>query len=331
MPRKNDTSFELWCILVGRRGTNCDKNLRRVDKLSTLALVELLKKNFDMKPEIKKYLNVFQYLQDIYTYRKSIEKLFSYDQWAQELSASDKSYIRFMVLGKRHINARMTQVFAENLKLDLAGTEYFKNLVAYSQCKTHEEKTLFGKKIISLLRSDFSQQEMQAHFDFLSNKILPRLQVLLSFQDMDQSLEKLSWLLGADEAEVAQGLKTLEELGFITRENDKIISLKRSFKVGDRFGDLGLEAFYVNSLEEAQEAIRLPKETRRFKSLFLPLNNDEFSEFVQSINGFSQEQLSRYNPNHYAGRRLYQVHMHIVPVTQEQAESSLDKTAAELS
>ncbi len=274
-----------------------------------------------MKPDIKKYLNVFQYLQDIYSYRKNTEKLFSYDQWAQELSASDKSYIRFMVLGKRHINARMTQLFAENLKLDSAETEYFKNLVAYTQSKTHEEKTLFGKKVISLLRSDFSQQEIQAHFDFLSNKILPRLQVLLSFQDIDQSARQLAWLLGTAEAEVVEGLQVLERLGFITKEGDKIVSQNRAFKVGDHFGDLGLEAFYVNSLEEAQEAIRLPKETRRFKSLFLPLNTTEFAEFVQSMQGFSKEQMSRYNPDHYADRRLYQVHMHIVPVTQEKAET----------
>lgn len=116
------------------------------------------------------------------------------------------------------------------------------------------------------------------------------------------------------EDETHQAVSKLEELKLIEKTPVGYRPLKKSFKVPDGFGDIGLEVFYSNNLEAAQTAIQLPKEERRFKSLFLPLNALEFEDFWSHLQTFTNEQLFKFNPDEYADRRLYQVHFNIIPV-----------------
>lgn len=268
-----------------------------------------------MKPEVKKYLNVFQFLQDFYMYRKNQDPQFSYDSWAKELGVNDKSYVRLVTLGKRPINEKMAEAFLKCLALSSDDQKYFSLLVQYTQSKTREHKDLFGKKLVALLKSELDQLEIAAHYDFLSNPLLPRLQVFISFKDIDHSAKNLAWLLGTTEDEIQKGLNTLQELGFIERQDNDYRPLKKSFKVPDGFGDMGLEAFYNENLDAAKAAIQLPKNERRFKSLFLPLNESEFDSFLNGLQEFVNEQLFKFNPDEYADRRLYQVHFNIIPLS----------------
>jgi uncharacterized protein (TIGR02147 family) len=289
--------------------------------MSTLVIALKPLRLLGMKPAVKKYLNCYQYLQDAYQARKSQETDFSYDVWAKELGASTKSYVRMMVLGKRPINEKMTQMFAQTLGFDAVEKEYFVDLVHYTQSKSHEQKKLFGRKLISGLKDNFEQQQVLAHFDFLSNPLLPKLQVALSFTDLDQAVDKLALLLAVEEAEILGGIAKLEELKLIGKTGEKYRPIKSSFKISDNFGDIGLETFYSRSLEDAQKAISLPKEERRFKTLLLPLNEGEFCSFIDNMNSFSREQLTFFDKDELAGRRIYQVHLNIIPVSANPLEA----------
>jgi uncharacterized protein (TIGR02147 family) len=224
-----------------------------------------------MKPEITKYLNVYQYLQDYYQFCKKQNSDFSYEAWSQQLQVNDKSYLRMMVLGKRPINEKMNKAFIHNLAFEKKQADYFSTLVQYTQSKTQESKNLFGKKLIQLLKNDLDQIEIEAEYEFLSNPLLPRLHVFLTFQDLDQSLQNLAWLLGSHEEEIEKALKKLTEMKLVELKNNRYTPLKKTFKVPEQFGHLGLSSFYRQNLEAAQVAIELPPEQRRFKSLFMPM------------------------------------------------------------
>lgn len=268
-----------------------------------------------MKISVRNYLNVYQYLQDCYQFRKKKDAQFSYDVWAKELKASDKSYVRFIVLGKRPLNEKMIAVFSENLKLDTDDSDYFSVLAHYTQSKTQEQKNVFWKKLLSYLNQSSDQLEINDHYEFLSNPLLPRLQILLSFTDLNATPETLAWILGCTEEEVSLAMDKLLELKIIEKTNQGYKPLQKSFKVPDRFGHHGLEAFYQRNLDEAKNAISLPKEERRFKSLFLPLNEKEFNEYLKGLETFTSENLTKFNPDTYEDRRLYQIHYNIIPIS----------------
>lgn len=265
--------------------------------------------------KIRNYLNVYQYLQDCYQLRKKREPQFSYDVWAKELKASDKSYVRFIVLGKRPLNEKMIAAFSENLKLDKDDSDYFSVLAHYTQSKTQEQKNVFWKKLLSYLKQPSDQLEINNHYDFLSNPLLPRLQILLSFSDVSPAADTLGWILGCSEVEVNQAIEKLLELQIIEKTPNGFKPLQKSFKVPDQFGHHGLEAFYQRNLEEAKQAIALPKEERRFKSMFLPLNANEFQSYLDGLDAFTTENLTKFNPDTYEDRRLFQIHFNIIPVS----------------
>ena len=281
-------------------------------------------------PEVKKYLNVFQFLQDCYQFRKNNTAEFSYETWADEIDVNDKSYLRMMVIGKRPLNLKMTDAFSKNLNLTGDEKTYFEILVQYTQSKTREHKELLGQKLISLLKNELDQIEIKSHFDFLSNPLLPRLQVILSFDDIDQSVKNLAWLLGSSESEILNALTTLINFKLIEKNGDRLIPAKKSFKVPDQFGDLGLEAFYHKNLDDAKSAIQLPKDERRYKTLMLPMNQIEFNEYLQSLQNFTTELLAKHNYENYENRRLYQVHFNLFPVSQPQIDNTATSQCSEV-
>src|SRR5688500_15524072 len=100
-----------------------------------------------MKPNVKKYLNVFQFLQDYYQFRKSQELQFSYEIWAKQLGLTDKSYLRLIVLGKRPINTKVAEALGSKLDFSSDEQNYFFILIQYTQSRTREHKDVFGKKL----------------------------------------------------------------------------------------------------------------------------------------------------------------------------------------
>lgn len=299
-----------------------------------LSLDHLVRVNFfiqnsfmsKIRPELKKYLNIFQYLYDYYQFRKENESHFSYEKWANELKVNDKSYIRLIVLGKRPLNQKMIDSFLNCLALSDDEQKYFKVLVDYTQSKTRMQKEILGQKLISLLKNELDQIEIKSHYDFLSNPLLPRLQVFLSFDDIDQSARNLAWLLNTSETEVINGLQKLLDFGLVIKNENKYVVRKKSFKVTDQFRDLGLESYYHQNLDAAKAAIQLPQDERRFRSLLLPMNNEEFNQYLNSLNEFSSQLLTKYNSDIFSGRRLYQVHFNIIPASQK-AQKETDSLA----
>lgn len=269
-----------------------------------------------MKPDIKKYIDVFHYLQDIYSYRKNHKSKFSYEIWSKELSINNKAYLRLIILGKRPISAKVQTILIKNLNLTSEEEEYFRDLVEYSQCKTEEQKKVFGQRLISHIKQGSEYIEIISHIEFLSDPLLPKLQTMLSFTDLDQSAQNLSWLLGTTEDIIKKSIEKLLKLKLIVKIKQRYSPVKKSFKVPDHFRNVGLENYYKSSFRAAEEAIQIPTEQRRFRSLLLPLNQNEFDSYLESLQKYIIKQLNTYNADEFTDRRLYQVHFHIIPVSQ---------------
>lgn len=278
-----------------------------------------------MKPNIKNYLNVYQYLKDLYSYKKKINSKFSYQVWANELSIKNKAYLRLIILGQRPLTEEITKRISNSEFTTKDEKNYFSYLVEYTQSTTQEQKSIFGKKIASFLKNNNENKEIINQLEFLSDPLLPKLQVLMSFIDLDQSYENLAWLLNCDLKQVSDSINKLLELGLIKKENDRFYPNKSSFQVPDQFKNLALKNYYISGFKAAEEAIDLPQGTRRFRSLLLPLNNSEFLTYLDNFQEYVQDQLSQFNSDEIKDRRLYQVHFHIIPITKDQNEINKPK------
>lgn len=271
------------------------------------------------KPELRTYLDIHQYLEDLYRYRKQTEISFSYESWAQELDLKNRSYLRQIVIGRRSITEGTIKIFCDRLNLQGADREYFNLLVLYSKSRNQEQRNLYGRKLMQLLKSDYEQVEIQNYFEFVSTPLYPKLLTLLSFRDIDKSAQGLAHLLSKTVQEIEKALVDLHRLKLIqwNEEATQWQTTHHAFKVPDEVGSLALSEYHKQSLQEAIAADQLPKEQRRYKTLLLPLSGEEFSEFLEDLQVFVKQSLRKFDTDDLQKRRLHQVNFNIYSVTEE--------------
>ncbi len=102
-------------------------------------------------PEIFNFLSVQHYLQKLYEYRKSTEKKFSYQFWAEEVGITDRSYLRQIVTGQRGLNNELAHQMAKQLGLTDLEYQYFVLLTEYSAAD-EVSRNAIGIKLIELIK-----------------------------------------------------------------------------------------------------------------------------------------------------------------------------------
>ncbi|KYG64966.1 hypothetical protein AZI86_12285 [Bdellovibrio bacteriovorus] len=272
------------------------------------------------KPVIFEYLDLTQYLCDYVKFRKSAQNDFSYEKWADELGFKSRSYLRMIIIGKKKATESFEEAFVRQALYSAQEIEYFHFLILYSQCKTHKERQLYGKKLVLLIHEVSGQKEVVSQFTFLSDPVLPRLLILLSFDDLARNPQGLAPLINKSSEETLNCLKELESLDLAEHREGVWISKNKKFKVPNRYGDHAVRSFHENSLQEAMKAFDLPAELRRFRGLMLPLSQDELTELFGMLDVFANEVLLKFQSDRYEGRRLFQLNANILPITVSQEE-----------
>ncbi len=275
-----------------------------------------------VKLDIRKYQSVTAFLGHYYEQQKSADSEFSYAAWARALGLKNRTYLSLILTGARPISERLTQSFIAYFQFDVAETEYFVNLLGYNQSRHQEHRRIFGQQVLKFqtLAEDF--QEVQSHYEFLSNPLLPRVQTLLSFEDFTPYPAEAARILGVSEAEFAGACRELEKLALIERierpgDPSRWKTKKRSWRLPERFRSLGHRDFYLETLRRAGQAIDLFKEhERKFRSLFVALNPAEFEDFLKDFEVFVQSQLAKRDGSSIRGRRLYQLNFAFFPESQ---------------
>ena len=267
------------------------------------------------KPVIFEYLDLTQYLGDYVKFRKAAQGDFSYEKWADELGFKSRSYLRMIIIGKKKATESFEEAFSRQSLFAPQEIEYFHFLILYSQCKTHKERQLYGKKLVHLIHEVSGQKEVASQFTFLSDPVLPRLLILLSFDDLSKNPVSLAPLIGKSTEETLNYLKELEALDLAEQIEGVWVSKNKKFKVPNRFGDHAVRSFHENSLQEAMKAFDLPAGLRRFRGLMLPLSQEELTELFGMLDVFANEVLLKFQSDRYEGRRLFQLNANILPIT----------------
>lgn len=270
------------------------------------------------QPHVMDYQNALKFLQDYYSFRKSNQVDFSYEAWSKEIKYKNRSYLRFVVLGKRPLNEALLELFLKFFSFSENEAEYFTILVHYTQSKSREQRNIFGRRLIALAHRHSPIIEAQQHYDFLSNPLMPKLQTLIGFEDIPAKAEEIAQLLDISAEEIKQALQFLKESKLIEQTSlGHWRSLKKSWATPASFQSMALVEFYKNALHEAEQAIQLPPSERRFRSLFLAMSEVEFQEYLQEFEAFVKEQLHKRNVSHLKDRRLYQLNFNFIPASKK--------------
>jgi uncharacterized protein (TIGR02147 family) len=274
-------------------------------------------------PSICDFLDYREYLKCIYEWRKQSSSGFSYSLWADELGFKSRSFIRLIVTGKRAMTSNTVLQFLRSLKLKQTEADYFELLVKFNQSIDHHARKHYEKQILKFRSTRLSRSGMHSdvldHYRFLSSYLGPRIQVLLSLDDIEKTSQHFASLLGTKVQAVEEILETLERIGMAekvpTERSFEWKSTTGTFEVRDHLGDVALQSFHRKSLEEAIMAMDTDTSLRKYQSIIVPLSSDEFSEVNQQLYSDLMAVLEKYKSDEGSGRRLYQINLNLIPTT----------------
>jgi uncharacterized protein (TIGR02147 family) len=287
------------------------------------------------QPTIWEYVEPTEFLKAHYQARKARQESFSFAVWAQEMGIKSRSFLRLVLIGKRSLTEDMAPLFAQNLKLNKSESLYFHHLVGLQRATQLQTKEYHSREI-SKLRSKFllkkhSLLEVNRNdlFDFLASYQIPRLQVLLTLEEVNKTAENLARLLKMKESEVQSHLKNLQKLGLaeLDQNTQQWRAIETQIGTPDSLGNIALQSFHRKSLEEAIQGLSLPKESRRYQSLVMALTEDQFQELHQDLRQTLEACLQKFETQKNQTKKVYQINLNIIPVTGSIDHSSSSEAA----
>lgn len=267
--------------------------------------------NISLPLDIGKYQNVCLLLQDYYSARKGSEASFSYGVWAQELGCKNRSYLRLVVMGKRPVNSTLLKSLLSSFQLNSQDEAHLTALVHLTQSRSAEEKHVWQQRIQAFAGVPADQVEASEYEEFLSDHLLPCLHTVFGFQDAPSEVAEVAEAFGISPEEAQIKIRKLESLKLYKDQQ----RTQRSWKVAPQNQAPGHREFYRQSLVKAAQAMDMPAEDRKFRSLFVAMNEKEFSDFLADFEQFAREQLAKRNFPTVGGRRLFQLNFNFFAIT----------------
>lgn len=270
-------------------------------------------------PQVRSYLDANQFLQDVYRYRKDKQpdgNKFSYDIWAQQMGLTSKSYLRFAILGQRKISSMLAQKISDFLKFNDLDKEYFSLLVLFTQCQQKDQKTILGRRLTQLLRSEVTMTEIAPSQSLLGNPLMLAVRNLLSFSDIPRTPDFLQKILRVSSEELKDILATLTRENLISQKGNEWIANDHDIKISDKDQRETL-LYHKQCLLKAIEAQAKPVHERHFRSIGIAMTAEEYAKYLQHLDQFIQSIFANFNCDSFAQKRLYQVNFNLYPWTEQ--------------
>ncbi len=271
--------------------------------------------------DITLYLDPSEYLRDLFASKNKEDPSLTVSRWSQELGIQSRSLLKLILQGRREIPDELVSTFISGLGLTEEEAGHFTKIFRLSQSRTVTQIT---ETISQISETHSSREALAAREEFLSHPLTPKVMALLTLDGFEKTAENIARIMGADLHSVEKILQTLQSMGYAGPANSRNVWNTRfqNFFIKDGLNQSELKKFHRISLEEALSAIDLPVERRRYRSIFVPMTQEEFQNLNVELNFVLDSILARLGKSDGAGRRLYQVNCNIVSVSEEIAVSS---------
>jgi uncharacterized protein (TIGR02147 family) len=276
--------------------------------------------------DVRSYLDLNQYLKDVYQARKAADPKFSYEVWSKELGLSSKSYLRFAVIGQRKVSTELTTRLFENLQMSAIEREYFTLLVLYSQCSEAGQKQILGRKLTAILRCDLQSFAIEPSDAVLANPLYIVLRNFLSFSDVPRDTLNLAKIFGLDVTDMQIALHTLEMADLIYPENGEWKTRQKWITVSASPNHEALASYHRKSLAKAIEAQSLDPGCRSYLSCSFGLSHTDYNNLLVDLKQFSDQICAKYDSDTLYGKRIYQINFNLSPWTQPLSEPLVKQT-----
>lgn len=270
------------------------------------------------RPVIFDYNDFKEYLKDAIKFKKTLDGKYTQRYIIDKLGASSTGYISDLLKGRINLSSTFTYRFSEILELDLKESEYFSNLVNYTQASTNEEKMVFYKRLIKEKEPE-SQIILQYQFDFYRMWYVSAIREL--FLNSKVKVGNFQWIannlvppITLDEATYAVDL--LLNCKLVVVKDGEYIATSQNIKKSTSFSGFYWKLYMESMLNLSMNALNFSKNLRDISALTLNLSKTEYDEIRQLLAEFRRKalQLSTLDKNDF---KVYQINLQIFPLSQD--------------
>ena len=268
------------------------------------------------------FLDARDFLRQAYDAEKRLNKDFSQRYIAKAMGAGSSSFFKDVLAGRARLSPPRVSKFAKMFRLSPKETEYFENLVQYTQAETDAEKERLLKKLSGETPVGAYSILEAFQMEYLKKWYYAAVRELLAFTDFRADSEEYADLgkklePAISETEARSAIQLLLKLKLIRKNAkgrlekvDKVVSTVNSAAQVASFKP-GIRA----NLELASRALdEFPVKVRPFSYLTLSVSEESLTQ-IRDILRSTRRQILDLVSRDPSIDRLYQLNMQLFPVS----------------
>ena len=250
----------------------------------------------DPAPEVYDYLDYRAFLRDFYAHEKAHRRGFSYRAFSRRAGVASPTHLKRVIDGERNLREPTARRFAKACRLTGDPAEYFVALVQFDQARTVPARDAAYRKVTGFRGYRDAQQLDVAHAAYHSTWYLPAIRELAGRADFraDPAWIAARLLPRVSLPEITRALRTLEALGFLTRDDDTgaLVQSAPLVTTGPEMPAVHIARYHMMMMERAAAAIDLvPSPDRDISSVTLLMSEDGVARLKARVQRFRRELL----------------------------------------
>jgi len=268
---------------------------------------------------IYEYEDYRQLLQDLYTHKKKQLPHFSYRYIAGKVGFSSAGFFSNILQGKRNISDRLLLRFAELFGFSERETDFFENLVHYTQATQHEQKRRHYQRMLAL-RKSFVHPLAAYKYQYFEKWYHVAIRGLLYFFEFSGNYKELAAKLTPKitEREAKESVTLLSKLDLIRKDDQGVYRVtEKSITTVPDVPLHAIHTFQKSAIELAKESIdRFEKPDRWISTLTLSVDQATYQAIVRRLTEFQREAMELAKGEQSGKGRVYHINFQIFPMTE---------------
>lgn len=244
---------------------------------------------FRETPEIFRYLDYRQYLNDVVDHLQQIDPKYS-QRWLTNKAGWKSPQLLTMILkGQRKLSHDLAEQMAMALKLNEKEIEYLFILLDLESAQNKEAQFEILDRIQFQFRNGLFKDLPASGFEYLKKWYYSAIRELANLNQFVVTSKNIANALELTESEANEALQFLEQYGYLIKEGTQYVRREASIKAADYMSPLIMLQYHLQILDRAFHATKLSREIRHFESLMISMPSKHFELIREKIRQLIRE------------------------------------------
>ena len=276
-----------------------------------------MRKNSSSVP-LFNYLDYRQYLRDWYAKSKKSRASVSFRTFSKRAGFKSTNFFKLVMEGERNLTEESLLKFALGLSLNKQETEFFKNLVHFTQATTHAEKDTHYQQLIRSKKFSQLKPIDKQQYEYYSAWYHPVIRELIVSKNFDGTPTWVSRRLfpSVTEAQVEKSFEILEKLGLVEKTSQgQWKQTSTLLSTGAEVSSLVIMNYHKNLLDLTKEILeKVPSQQRDVSTMTLGVTKERLPQIKRKVQEFRQEILKLVSMD-TEPEEVLQLNIQLFPVT----------------